>query len=137
MSRPLVLVCSILLVLFASVPLSSASSARVAAANVLPPCPTTLPSTITSSCTLTSDVSSPPNPDGYNYGYTVVASDVTFDCAGHTIAGINPFAGGYSGIAVNGVTGVTVENCTVTGYQNPISVGGGGNWSSPAFMDRV
>lgn len=72
---------------------------------------------ITSDTTLTED----------HFGNVqIAASNVTLDCADHTIFG--PGASGFSGgIDVQGgLTGVAVERCKVTGFQvNGIYAGGG------------
>lgn len=78
--------------------------------------------TITGSTTLSED----------HYGSIVIgADDVTLDCAGHQVIypGTNP-GGPGGGILLVGRTGVTVENCHVTGaYQYPVAVmqGSSGN----------
>ncbi len=54
----------------------------------------------------------------------VVSSDsVTLDCNGHRITG----AGGGTGILLDGVTGVRIENCTVEGFNRGIAIEGGGD----------
>jgi parallel beta-helix repeat protein len=57
---------------------------------------------ITTNTTLTAD----------HQGPVVIGADgITLDCAGHTISGP-----GNVGIDLSGRTGVTVKNCTVTGF---------------------
>ena len=46
-------------------------------------------------------------------GLTITADDITLNCDGHTITGI-----GGVGIFLDGVDGVTVKNCHVTGFGN-------------------
>lgn len=52
-----------------------------------------------------------------------VKSDVTLDCAGHALVGADH--GAQEGIIVDG-TGVTVQNCTVSGFRSGIRLRGGG-----------
>ncbi len=61
--------------------------------------------TTSGSWTLSGDVAC-----GSCNGITITASNVVLDCGGHLIIGPNEY-GGQSGISLNGVSGVTVENC--------------------------
>ena len=47
-------------------------------------------------------------------GVDIVADDVTLDCAGNSVIG--PGIDGKHGIKLGDVSGVTVKNCTVTGF---------------------
>jgi parallel beta-helix repeat protein len=59
--------------------------------------------TITANTTLTED----------HVGNIVIAADnVTLDCAGHSITGP-----GFAGVDIRNVTGVTVKNCRVSGFD--------------------
>ncbi len=49
------------------------------------------------------------------------ASNVTFDCQGHTIAGDHPGEFSY-GICMVGRNGNTIRNCTVSGFETGISL---------------
>jgi len=50
----------------------------------------------------------------------IVADDVTLDCAGFSIIGFPPF----DGVSLDSRSGVTIKNCTVTGFLNGISATG-------------
>jgi len=71
--------------------------------SALPAAATSGPMTITTDTTLTEDQVGP---------ITVGADGITLDCAGHRVTGP-----GFAGIFLPGRTGVTVENCYVTGFQ--------------------
>ena len=65
--------------------------------------------TITSSTVLTED----------HFGPIIVGADgVTLNCAGHSVVGSG--AANVWGISLDGRTGVTVKNCTVTGFDRGI-----------------
>ncbi|MGI9586416.1 MAG: right-handed parallel beta-helix repeat-containing protein [Acidimicrobiia bacterium] len=49
----------------------------------------------------------------------VIADNVTLDCNGHSVTG----TGSGKGISVNGHTGVSIQNCVVTGFQHGIALG--------------
>ncbi len=66
--------------------------------------------TITVSTTLRADVG-PCSGDGLTIG----ASNITLNCAGHTIAGMGTDLS-VLGVVLDGVTGVTVRNCSVNGF---------------------
>jgi len=60
-------------------------------------------------------------------GITIGASNITFDLAGFTISG-TPATGDGPGIAMDGRSGVTVKNGTVTQFDAGVSItGGSGN----------
>lgn len=74
---------------------------------------------VTSDTTLTADLGPC---DGH--GIVVRASDVTLDLNGHTVTGAKrPME--QAGILLAGVTGVTVKNGTVTGFDAGVSIDGG------------
>ena len=74
-------------------------------------------STITASTTLKADIGPCSSSNGLNIG----ASNIVLNCAGHTISGSGP----YFGIYLGGITGVTVKNCSVTGFTGG-TLGSGG-----------
>ena len=65
--------------------------------------------TITTSTTL--DVSLGPCP---NDGLIIAANGITLNCAGYIVSGEN---NAVAGIVLGGMTGVTIKNCDVTGFQ--------------------
>ena len=59
-------------------------------------------------------------------GLTIGANNVTLDCAGHTLSG----NGSNIGVTVaNGLSGVTVKNCTITGFNKGVTVDTSTNFS--------
>ena len=54
-------------------------------------------------------------------GLNITANNITLNCNGYTITGYHS----GTGIYLSGVSGVTVKNCTVTGFQYGINVNGG------------
>ena len=68
--------------------------------------------TITSSVTLTADIG-PCAGDGLVIG----ADNLVVDCAGHSITGTTP---GTNGIYDNGYNGLTVKDCTISGFGDGI-----------------
>ena len=71
----------------------------------------TEPMILTSDTTLSEDHTGP---------IIIASNDITLDCGGHTVSGSFP----DTGILVEGRTGVTVENCHVTGFAAGIRLRG-------------
>ena len=69
--------------------------------------------TITTDTTLTSDLT-----DCVGNGLVIGADNITLDCSGHLIGGDD--SGTDSGVYLSGRSGVTVQNCTVTGFHDGI-----------------
>ena len=74
---------------------------------------------ITTSTTL--DASLGPCP---NDGIVISASNITLNCAGYTITGESNPIENVAGVDLSGLTGVTVENCNVTGFQYGFYISG-------------
>jgi len=55
-------------------------------------------------------------------GLVIGSNDITLDCAGHVING-----SGSNAIVLNSVSGVTVKNCDVSGFNRGIYLTGGAN----------
>jgi parallel beta-helix repeat protein len=58
-------------------------------------------------------------------GLVIGASHITFNCAGYAIIGNGSATG--AGINLTGISRVTVENCSVTGFQYGIALSGSSN----------
>jgi YVTN family beta-propeller protein/parallel beta-helix repeat protein len=93
----------------------------LAFSNLVPPPPPpalACGDTITSNATLSADM----NCSGT--GLTIGADNITLDCAGHSI--FNSLTtngdGAGTGISLANRTGVTVKNCTLSGFNNGISL---------------
>ncbi len=97
--------------------LALAASPAGATHNSIPPC-----MVVTQDTTLTGDVGPCPG-----HGIVVTADNITLDLAGFTVFGEQtPME--QVGILLDDVTGVTVKNGTVTGFDAGVSIeGGGGN----------
>ena len=77
-------------------------------------------SDITSDTTLSGDIGS-----CSDIGLRISNNNITLDCAGHTISGNNtPFS---AGIVSSGFAGVTIKNCSVTGFFQGIYIDFGSN----------
>jgi parallel beta-helix repeat protein len=88
-----------------------------ASAGHIPPCMTIMANT-----TLTGDVT-----DCASHGIVIAADNITLDLNGFTVSGDNGEAE-QAGILFDGVSGSTVMNGTVTGFDAGVSIeGGGGN----------
>lgn len=86
------------------------------------------PGVITSSQTLSSDISGTGTAC-----VTINANSVTLDCAGHSISG-----GATSGVLIaNGVTGVVIKNCDISGSTYGISRGSIGTGGGDTYMDNA
>jgi parallel beta-helix repeat protein len=59
----------------------------------------------------------------------LAATDVTFDCAGHTIDGDDAWMDTDWGIGITGPSNdnITVRNCTISDFDRGIQIAGGGN----------
>ena len=66
-------------------------------------------SIVTATCTLTVDLTD---------SVVMAADGMTLDCDGHSITGV----GGDVGIELSGRTGVVITNCTVTNFDDGISL---------------
>ena len=97
--------------------LAYTASSASATHNSVPPC-----MVVTQDTTLTGDVGPCPG-----HGIVIAADNVTLDLAGFSVIGEQtPME--QAGILLDGVTGVTVMNGTVTGFDAGVSIeGGGGN----------
>ncbi len=73
---------------------------------------------ITASTTLTGNVGPCPSD-----GLTISANDVVLNCNGYTVIGTGPGTGIQT---AQGVSGATIENCTVTDFVYGILLGNGG-----------
>ncbi|MFN2607572.1 MAG: right-handed parallel beta-helix repeat-containing protein [Acidimicrobiales bacterium] len=76
---------------------------------------------ITGDTTLEADLACPQGP-----GLVVVADGVTLDLGGHTVSGGTDLGNRGPGIVLRGVTGCTVRNGTVEGFDAGVAIEGGG-----------
>ena len=72
--------------------------------------------TITSDTTLTED----------HFGsIEIAADDITLDCAGFSVIGPSPDPWPVDGVLVDQHSGVTIKNCTASGFVNGFKLQGG------------